>query len=625
MEEYTLSRALKLWETSKDAKSVGTNFNKYLSIALRLYIFPELDPSAKNLRVEEFASFCDRLPAAQLKGALDIFDRRFAEAVEKGRISRSTGRNYRSSLKRFTNWLEKQAWWRCLFPDPIAKVSPFREKSPALPKSRERHSPYGLSKDELPSHVLEELEEFKQFRLTGGRNIRRSLGEQRGYREEGEARRPKIDAVGSSTFKNDEEKILPFLGWYVQESPNSTLNLELLTDVDLLDDYTYWAIETRGVCHSTGVNTAKTAIAIAKWLNYDKSTRRNWSDIPLILDLKDLRNEYAQEYAKEKKQLEAEKWSRKKLTHEEAQQVVQYLRKLCAPHINHRDTETGELSKYPRRRQISAVARSWQTYLIIKILVYCPVRQEEIRNFALGETLFRREDDEGNPYYEVYFKEHKRATKHSSQSKARHYRLPAILTEDLDMWVYKWRPLIEELVETPEGWMKLWGYQLDKVKRVQQRIEAAQQGIVPKAVKTSPEEYIQSHERRLKGVERRINAWEIAKSNFEANNRLFFMFGKHGTEAFGKSFEIDTFWETVRRAFAIATKTLFGEARWINPHALRHIAEKHVRQPGRADIAESFGTFIGHLKEMGDEYAEQITSEYELTEEITDDWWIEDI
>jgi hypothetical protein len=263
--------------------------------------------------------------------------------------------------------------------------------------------------------------------------------------------------------------------------------------------------------------------------------------------------------------------------------------------------------------------------LIIKILVYCPVRQEEIRNFALGETLFRREDDEGNPYYEAYFEEHKRATKHSSQSKPRHYRLPAILTEDLDMWVYKWRPMIEELVETPEGWMKLWSYRLDKVERIQQRIEAAQQGIVPKAVKSSPEEYIQYLEWRLKGVERRINAWEIAKSNFEANNRLFFVFGKHETEAFGKSVDRDTLWITVRRAFAIATKTLFGEARWINPHAMRHIAEKHIRQPGRADIAESFGTFIGHLKEMGDEYAQQITSEYELTEEITDDWWIEDI
>jgi integrase len=200
MEEYTLGCALKLWETSKDAKSVGTNFDKYLSIALRLYVFPELDPNAENLKMEDFTSFCERLPVTQLKGALDIFEQRFAKAVEKGRTSRSTGRNYRSSLRRFTNWLEKQAWWRCLFPDPIAKVSPFREKSPPLPKSRERHSPYGLSKDELPSHVLEELEEFKQFRLTGGRNIRRTVGERRRYREEGEARKPKIDAIKPSTL-----------------------------------------------------------------------------------------------------------------------------------------------------------------------------------------------------------------------------------------------------------------------------------------------------------------------------------------------------------------------------------------------------------------------------------------
>ncbi|MBD1895508.1 hypothetical protein [Coleofasciculus sp. FACHB-129] len=625
MEQYTLGRALKLWETSIDAKNVGINFDKYLSIALRQYVFPELDPVAQNLKVEEFASFCERLPVAQLNGALDIFDRQFEKAVEKGRTSRSTGRNYRSTLRQFIQWLEKQAWWHCLFPDPVATVSPFREKSPELPKTRERHSPYGLSKDNLPSHILKQVAEFKEFRLTGGRSIRRTASNPKQSREDREARRPKIDAIQPSTFKNDEDKILAFLGWYAQEYPNSELNLERLTDVDLLDKYTYWAIETRGVCHSTGVSMAKTAIAIAKWLNYDKSTRRNWSDIPLILDLQDLRNEYAQEYAKEKEQLEAEKGSSKKLTHPEAQQVVQYLRELCAPHTGHCDPQTGELSKYLRKRQTSAVARSWQTYLIVKILVYCPVRQEEIRKLALNETLFRREDDEGNPYYEAYFEEHKRATQHSSHSKPRHYRLPAILTPDLDMWVYKWRPLIQELVETPEGWMKLWNYRLDKVERIHQRIEAAQQGILPKTVKTSPEEYIQYQEWRRSGVERRINAWKIAKSNFEANNRLFFMFGKHETEAFGKPFEVDTFWETVRRAFAIATQSLCGEARWINPHALRHIAEKHIRQPGRKDITESFGTLIGHSKKMGDEYAAQITSEYELIAELADDWWIENM
>ncbi|MBD1929932.1 hypothetical protein H6F74_27415 [Trichocoleus sp. FACHB-90] len=625
MEQYTLGRALKLWETSIDAQNVGINFDKYLSIGLRQYVFPELDPAAQSLKREEFASFCDQLPVAQLKGALDIFDQQFALAVEKERTSRSTGRNYRSTLKQFTHWLEKQAWWPCLFPDPVATVSPFREKSPALPKTRERLSRYGLSKENLPSHVLKELEEFKEFRLTGGRNIRRTVSEPKQYRESGEARRPKIDTIKPSTFKNNEDKILAFLGWYAQKYPNSELKLELLTDLDLLDKYTYWAIDTRGVCHCTGVHTAKTAIAIAKWLNYDKSTRRNWSDIGLILDLKDLRNEYAQEYAKERKQLDAEKWSRKKLTHPEAQQVVQYLRNLCAPYTTRRDKKTGEPSKYRTKRQTSAVARSWQTYLIVKILVYCPVRQEEIRNFALEETLFRRKDDQGTPYYEAYFEEHKRATQHSSQSKPRRYRLPAILTQDLDMWVCKWRPLIEELVSTPEGWMELWKYKLDKVEGIHQRIEAAQQGILPKTVKSSPEEYMQYLEWQLKGVERRINAWEIARSNLEANNRLFLVFGKHETEAFGKPVDKDTLWITVSRAFAIATQALFGEARWINPHALRHIAEKHIRQPGREDITEAFGTLIGHSKKMGDEYAEQITSEYELTEEITDDWWIEDI
>ncbi len=625
MEQYTLGRTLKLWKTSIDAKNVGINFDKYLSIALRQYVFPELDPVAQNLKSEEFASFCERLPVNQLNGALDIFDRQFEKAVEKGRTAQSTGKNYRSTLRQFIQWLEKQAWWHCLFPDPVVTVPPFLEKSPALPKTRERHLPYSLSKENLPSHVLKQVEEFKEFRLNGGKNISRTASGRRSSREDGEARRPKMDAVTLSTFQGNEERILAFFGWHSQDSPHSELNLELMTDLDLLDKYTYWAIETRGVCHATGVSTVKTAIAIAKWLNYDKSTRRNWSDIPLILDLQDLRNEYAQEYAKEKKQLEAEKCSSKKLTHPEAQQVVQYLRELCAPYITRRDTKTGEASKYPTKRRTSVVARSWQTYLIVKILVYCPVRQEEIRNLALGETLFRRKDDEGNSYYEAYFEEHKGATQHSSQSQPRHYRLPAILTQDLDMWVYKWRPLIQELVGTLEGWMELWGYKLDKVERLHQRIEAAQQGTLPKTWKSSPEEYIESQEGRLKGVERRINAWEIAKNNFEANHCLFFVFGKHETEAFGKPVDRDTLWIVVRRAFAIATQSLFGEARWINPHALRHIGEKHIRQPGREDITESFGTLIGHSKKMGDEYAAQITSEYELTKEITDDWWIENM
>jgi integrase len=171
----------------------------------------------------------------------------------------------------------------------------------------------------------------------------------------------------------------------------------------------------------------------------------------------------------------------------------------------------------------------------------------------------------------------------------------------------------------------LQGHTSEKIEGFRHRIAAAREGFISKRVKLPPEEYIQEQERLLSGIERRFAGWEIAKNNLESHNHLFFMFGKRGIEAFGKPFSRDNFWEVFRRAIANATQALFGEARWTNPHALRHIAEKHIRQSGKVNITEPFGTLIGHSKKTGDEYAEQITSEYDLTEEITDNWWIEDI
>jgi hypothetical protein len=500
------------------------------------------------------------------------------------------------------------------------------------------------------------------------KNVHQSVREQRRHRQEGEVRRPRVKAVTLSTFKSNQERLLRFLGWYVEHHLLSKphldlltcvnchlqselhwqlltnykqqllsdayleylfefkrnllfeLHLELLTDINLLDEYVYWAIENRGVSYATGNGIAGTAIAIAQWLNYNKSTRHNWSDIPLILNLKDLRNEYAEDYAHEKEQRQAEKWARKELSHKEARQVVQYLRSCCAPYVRLSSGKTEGNDKYLQKKSTFDIARMWQNYLFVKILVYCPVRQEEIRNYVLGETLFRREDEEGNPYYEAYFKNHKRA----ATSPDRNYRLPAILTEDLDMWIYKWRPLIKESIQTLEGWMEFWGHNPKKIERLRQRIAAAREGFISKRAKISPEEYIQKKERILSGIERRLAGWETAKNNLESHNHVFFMFGKRGIEAFGKPFSIDNFWEVFGRAIANATQALFGEAKWTNPHALRHIAEKHIRQIGKSHITEQFGTLIGHSKETGDQYADQITSEYELTEKIADNWWIQE-
>ena len=568
-------------------------------------------------------------------------------------------------------WLEKQAWWQGLLPDPVVQVAPLRIKvSPKPGTGFGEISFYGLAMEDLPDRLRNAVEEFRQFRLAGGQNIRRTVSERRCHREAGEARRPKMVPVKPSTFKSDEEQALRFLGWYLEhyllseehievlsdfsnylsseahfsllmdyknhylfeiylsilkEFRNKLLeelNLGLLTNPDLLCDFTYWAIETRGVCHSSGVNVTKTAIAVAKWMNYGNSTRRNWSDVPMILDLKALRNEFAEEYALEKLHLDEEKWAIKEITHEEARKVVEYLRLLCAPKIKAHDKKTGT-HKYSNKRRMSAVARTWQIYLIVKILVYCPVRQQEIRDFELGKTLFREVDEDGHPYYVAHLKEHKLS---SSTGKPRHYRLPSILTKDLDMWIYKWRPLIKDALTTPENWMAFWGYRGDKIEALEKSLESAMQGDLPKTVKNSKDKYITYLKNKLRGVRHRIEAWKIAKQSFESHNFLLFKFGKNGknnTQSFGQPLEVDSVWRVVIGAISKATKALFGEERWTNPHKLRNIAEKHIRQLEKHDITDAFSTFIGHSKEMGDKYAKQITSEYELSEHIVDDWWQE--
>jgi len=617
MKKYSLSHALNLWRKSESFQKSDPNFEKYFCLALRQYVLPQVDAEAKALKPKQFDAYCTRLSIDLLENALEIFDQQTDVAIAAGQLSKETRDNYRYPLRRFMEWSQRQVWWHEMLPQQTTDkdVAPFRVK--LAPKPTKGKLPtYGLTKADLPQHLLEELEDFQQFRLTGGRSMRISL---RKRRENGERRicKPRLTTVKPSTCKGEEQSILRFLGWYTKEYPGAEIHLELLADPDLLDDYTYWMTDTRGVSHSTGVNMVGVGVAIAKWLNYHKSTRRNWLDTPIVLELQDLEREYAEIYAQEKKQHEAAKWAQKQLSHEAARQVVQYLQRLCAPNYGKHHKEKGEFLSHGTRSD-SAVARAWQTYLFVKILVYCPVRQEELRNFKLEETLFRKEDDHGKPYYVVKLKEHKRS---SVTRKPRHYRLPGILTEDLDLWIYKWRPLIVESVKTLEGWMEFWDYGGGKVERIRSRLEGAKQGIVVERVINSIEQYIEQETMRLQGAENRIAAWPMAKQNLESHNHLFFLLAKREPESFGKPHYVASVWRLVNRAIARATKTLFGEERWTNPHALRHIAEGHIRLVGKSNIAATFGSLIGHSKEMGDAYAEQVISEYELTEDIVDDWW----
>ncbi|MBD1834651.1 hypothetical protein H6F61_18585 [Cyanobacteria bacterium FACHB-472] len=101
MKSYSLGHVLNLWRKSKEAKLVANDFEKYLSIALRFYVIPELDTLSQNLKTKQFAAYCNEFPAARLKDALEIFNQQTSIAIENRQISEGTRDNYRSTLKRF--------------------------------------------------------------------------------------------------------------------------------------------------------------------------------------------------------------------------------------------------------------------------------------------------------------------------------------------------------------------------------------------------------------------------------------------------------------------------------------------------------------------------------------------
>ena len=451
------------------------------------------------------------------------------------------------------------------------------------------------------------MSEFQKFWMETGRAAKR--------RRRGE------DPIRESTYKKVKRYyILCFFGWLVNIKGYDLqeLSLALLLDVNLIEAYLDWLIDVRKANHSAGVILIQAAISVAKFLYHDQRPspsvrhRRNWSDVEVIEDLRSLEHECQDEYRIEKKRNEAQKWAKKELTHAEAREVVCYLgqyRSLCYGN--------------KRGRHPSAVAWDFQRYLGVKFLTYIPVRQQEIRNLNLGSTLFRKIDKKGNPYYEVRYSpdEHKLGSK---THKGRHYRLPSILTQDLDDWFNIWRPQIVEALKSQDNWLTFWGQPVDRMERLQKALENAKQGKVCANVKISVEDYITQLENKISALTKRIDCRLVAKENFEHHNGIFILMGSHkNPEGFGKPMDVSNFWSMITNAVAFATKNLYGEEKRLNPHAFRHLADKHVRQCGRGNN-KVFDHFIGHSEKMGDEYAEQIMSEFEETEHIVDDWWEEE-
>ncbi|MEP0925289.1 hypothetical protein [Leptolyngbya sp. ST-U4] len=221
--------------------------------------------------------------------------------------------------------------------------------------------------------------------------------------------------------------------------------------------------------------------------------------------------------------------------------------------------------------------------------------------------------------YAVRIKNHKTFSK---TGKARYYPLPNILTRDLDVWLEQIRPSALKATQTLENWLKFWGHSPKELERLEQKLLNLQlSGILPQQC-SSPQRYKQNLERKYEGLKSRIAAWEVAKANAEVCHNVFFSLGGSHPGSFGKAYDesrTSCISSMVSRAVGRATKALYGQAYYLNPHGFRHIGSKQVRMAGKDKAA--FSALVGHTLRVDEQYAAQVTQDYELIVDFVDDWW----
>lgn len=453
--EKTLLHAFERFISSEGCQGNRTLVNNLRS-ALRLHVLPhfgfstaalkKLDLVLQQFRVEDF------------RGIEPIFMANIKGLLESKAIALGTFRAYKWALLRFLAWLQSEK----LYPsgpelpavaDQYAprlgngpKQKPFANLTRARKGKRWRKAdPYALKEAELNATLLKQLEAGPRELTKEAFNlallqkfVKKTTDWLPDYglryfltaKEVPKRQDPPLRAV---TFRTRRGDILRFLGWLRQYKgvPLEDLCLEFMADRDILEEFICWGINERGNTYAWAGQYAAASLNIAKWLHHKRSKKPMYEDVSAITTLRDYARDLDHKRKIQGTNIEAEK-EEKFLTFEECEQLVAYLKQCCAPRRKYY-REDGSCRSTAGRSD-RAIISAWQHYLIVAILVYCGIRQREIRELELGKTLFREADG----YWVKQAPEDHKIGSKTGQGKE--FQLPEHLTEDLDEWFKVWRP-----------------------------------------------------------------------------------------------------------------------------------------------------------------------------------------
>ncbi|MCC5661433.1 hypothetical protein LC608_31675 [Nostoc sp. XA010] len=629
----TLEQAIKIWANTKSIQNTPLINN--LKIALKSYILPTLNHEVNSLIfTENFDKVCCDINLSEftLERVLNTFEQACDNHLKNNSININTKENYRSAIIKFFKWLQTQDWYREQSTITLLEIFPkiYAHKTPS--KTYNGNREYGLKEENLSPKIYLDLKEYEKFwsqnshsqylsdiyfekvESQAERRIQRLKQAEQEAGKNTSSLTPSFRKLETKTLLQYKEYILRFLGWCVniEGYDIEDLYLDLITIKSFYQTYIAWLIQHRSCETSVALKVLGVSVSVAKYKTFKKSQTIDWSDIPLVTSLREQRNMYANIYQKDYPKIQEKKWDLKYISHVQAQEVVEYIyHNNCSFKRYYRDRDTLKTSI----RNLSSVVNSWQNYLMIKFLVYVPVRQEELRKLVIGTTLKLIVDSQGNERYAVKIKYYKNSSK---KLKPRYYPLPHILTADITTWIEEIRPLALQAPETVESWVSFWGYSLKTISTLERKIQENEMKGIP------DDKYYKSLQVRLRAKQNRSNARNIAKENARNCNHLFFSTGHSNPEKFACSFEnihYGNVSERISQVMGNTTFALFGEAKFLNPHGFRNIAAKHLRQLGKHDEKDAFSALLGHSVEIDNDYADVVTSDYDLIECVVDNWW----
>lgn len=628
--QKSLGKAIVMWSQVQGIRN--TPVVKLLKTTFKIYVFSTAYSFIADLSADEFLDFCHGVDLANIdeKQVFEDFDKAFDARVVSGKVSKKTKGNYRSALIKFFRWLNLQSWYSEQLITSKPKISPKRVYAKKrIPRQYEGDRVYGIKESNLTEELRHQLDKYEYFwsrsshidelkHFTATDNPKdlldfKSLRLARAQEETQSGKslvRPIVSKVSTRVLRDRRQIIRAFWGWcvHIEEYSIDEVRLDWLTHQAFYLDFIKWLIQKRGCGYNIGETVLSVSLSVAKFYTFHQSQKSDWSDSPLVKFIRHKIYEFSELDAHQQVDKQEEKRESKHLSHQQAQEVVKYLYQFCTIQCSAQSKGWQGV----RKRNLSAYVTAWQVYLIVKFLVYAPVRQQELRNLKIGTTLRLVQDAQGITRYAVRIKDHKRV---NISGKPRYYPLPSILTQDITTWIEEIRPLAIEASSDFDQWLNFWGHSLTKLNRLKQRAEVVErtENLNSKRLKNIKD--------RIRGMESKVQAWDVAKQNAEICEDLFFTLGATYVSSFCKAWKASTLSSFVTTGVSGATQALYGEAKYISPHRFRYTGAKHLRVIGRNNDKEAFSAFLGHTVEIDDDYANVVTDDFEMLEDFVDDWW----